>query len=215
LQVSSTSNTETKSPKEQKPKTGSLKNGAAKRSQSEEKPKAKQSLENKLNEKSQNRKRSLPAGKNASKKDGTPVKKAKKRLLVDGDASGSNDKLVKVTKSSAADDDDDDDDIVLAVLKKTAKKKKRPEKGSVSDMPLSELQNRKTPSSDSSDEDDIALAALKPKKSPSAVKKEKNTGKTSKSSPSKMKVSFAIYSIKLHFFIWKEFCCGNDPKTGC
>jgi hypothetical protein len=149
-----------------------------------------------MNEKSQNRKRSLPAGKNASKKDGTPAKKAKKRLLVDADASGSSDKLVKGNKSSAANDDDDDDDIVLAVLKKTAKKKKRLEKSNASDMPLSELQNRKTPSSDSSDEDDIALAALKPKKSP-GVKKDKNTGKASKSSPSKMKVSYTISLLQL------------------
>jgi hypothetical protein len=166
------------------------KQGSAKRSQSEEKPKAKRSLENKLNEKSQNRKRSLPGVKNLGKKDETPTKKAKKRLLADADGSVSNKSPASKAKNTpTVEDDDDDDDIVLAVLKKTVKKKKRLEKGNTSEMPLSELQNRKTPSSDSSDEDDIALAALKPKKSSGAEKKEKNASKSSKSSPSKIKVT--------------------------
>jgi len=187
VQVVNSSISTGKSPKEHKDKS-LLING--KRSQSEEKPKSKPSLENKSIEKIKSKKRSLCSLKTVHK-DETPVKKAKKRLLVDTDSNTSGDlPLAKLAKKTTK-VEEDDDDIVLAVLKKAVKKKKkRQEKGVANDMPLSELQNKKTPSSESSDEDDVALATLKPKKSSASEKKDKSSNKTSKSSPSKIKVSF-------------------------
>ena len=167
-------------------------------SRSEEKPKAKRSLENKLNEKTNTKKRSLSIGKKL-KKDESSAKKGKKRLMADDADDIPLAKLAKKPK-----EDKDDDSIILATLKKTLKKKKvRPENGTASEMPLSELQNRKSPSSDSSDEDDVVLALLKPKKSTTSEKKPKNTGKASgKSSPSKTKAGYKvmiIFSIKTFY----------------
>ena len=167
------------------------------RSKSEERPKAKKSLENKLVGKPANKKRSLSSEKSSKKKNGVLEKKAKKQLHLDSESVSSDLPLIKLSQKLS--ETSDDEDVSLAQLKKQPNKKKSKDKFDAGDnmplsevcdnMPLSELQNQKTPDSSDDDDDDMILFSLVKKKLSGAEKKEKSSGKRSKTSPSKIKVN--------------------------